>query len=1058
MNSSTTLRRVEFATPTAHDLKWVCARIDRTVADNVPQVVGSGVIFKINSEFYLITAAHCIGDKSKQECYPPEQFRVSLVGVPHEGNTISGKFCDDNPKVFFDDDMDFAMIRVVFDNEEVLSGFDYENRSKFVGSDIDAAAGAFSTVAFRAQNNMGQHLEMKSINNLQYKIKENVQASGMKLADLEGISGAGVFTKMGSTIYCVGIVKGYPKEQKQFDNVLIRRIPDLGDTNIMRSTYEEFSGLPMLSFGNDIAKLRYNRAWKELYNFLVSDVNDEARYSTLLKEIKDAKPAYPNPKNVEYQSLVERLLSSGHTPIPSVPGREEPKRGTEWSENDLLAYSLALADIGWWIGLYAMPPGMTDKLRKEDVFRKSGQRGTTITGYSDIEVSKPSGTDDEGKYELIMRDAFSLDFDKMRSRIAAWNPGVGFLGKKVILESLWSDSGSDIQTEHQKELKRVLEQCNECERREQPELAPLNLEEQFIATALYNSCQSMFNWKERLKLEKFLVAGLDSPAEVLKYIAERIEKTESKVYPYGVRVTPLDDDVDYESLPAALRIIQYLINTGLPSSTVPAAMWYKVFRHLYRTFPISVTYFTLTHRDENLVKRCAQDVAYSEDKTISEFRPHLLSQLLDILYRSSTPRKLNMNIINMIMELIPAVEESVWFDKLMSQLESSDGIGRVNFSNVTHREWPNRLLEIVAGHTLRPGNVAKLLGWMSARFPDNPGLFGYLVPWLNLSDDVLADPDAEMALTSILESEKISHTFPIYAQLCLDGLLSEDNRMRMQRSICDDDLRWVENDPDAIRIISHMPVDDVTIVKIKQILLSTDIWECGIGFPDGGGISFSHTSTPDINNLSERVKWDKSEIDVILNNLAQNLSLIERVATSKMRMSFHWHFFADVLVEMKKFLTRHKAHDASSGLLERIDALLQNVNCGQSLQSWLLSDNPQTLENALNILDHSIKLSNGKTDDFKVEISILITRATLRDASSLGVITGFIAKLAVDYPDSMIREYSEQLRNMLKSLFAVNYEKYNLNALQLRKNLEAIRDVLSQVPAKGQDNDPICFK
>ena len=165
---------------------------------------------------------------------------------------------------------------------------------------------------------------------------------------------------------------------------------------------------------------------------------------------------------------------------------------------------------------------------------------------------------------------------------------------------------------------------------------------------------------------------------------------------------------------------------------------------------------------------------------------------------------------------------------------------------------------------------------------------------------------------------------------------------------------------------------------------------------------------------------------------------MEKVPRDQPIISFHDQVLNGLLVEMRKFASMHEGSTRVSSLIQRIDALLAIRNNCDSLRMWLLSDQANTVESGLTLLEHRIKRSAGAVGDFKDEITAVITRAILRDKETLGTITGFIAWLISEYPESMIEEYGPQVRNMLSSLASVDHEKYNFNALLFRKNIESI--------------------
>ena len=168
---------------------------------------------------------------------------------------------------------------------------------------------------------------------------------------------------------------------------------------------------------------------------------------------------------------------------------------------------------------------------------------------------------DSDIYESILRALFVLDFARAIDICTDWNPKKEiFLSKKLMLLHLLNQKDDDLSNLVDK---RITEK-------------PDGIEIAFIDTVIANQCD--FQIPAKYSYEGFNRAGLDSPGEVLESFLNKIDKTIEKLSVYGTHTTQLIDNVDTSSFPAALRVINYLIESGIP--TTEGFVW-TVYNHSF---------------------------------------------------------------------------------------------------------------------------------------------------------------------------------------------------------------------------------------------------------------------------------------------------------------------------------------------------------------------------------------------------------------------------------------------------------------------------------------------
>ncbi len=1022
-----------FERPNLHILKWVCARISRKEDGENSVLAGSGVLFKMKGDFYVLTAAHCMGESLSSDDY--SKFTVSLGGVDDMNEEFKVIGCEGYCE---EDDKDYALLKINF-NPSGSMEFNYDRQIKFVGSDIREAHDAVATFGYRKGDDFGEayKLERKSLFN--YRIAEGIQASGLDLSDLEGLSGSGIFTQYGDVLYCVGFVKGYPTGRKTLDDVSFRRIPELPDDAIWRNSFECYQEHPIESLDVSIPQIEYYKVWRQMLHLLSSAVVDKEKYGQLIGDIRCLKERYPWPKSTSIQEAVGNKIIISHFPIRNLDGSlRDPLKNPEWSSNDKKAYALVLADMGQWPGLYQLPETAPQDFRKSPEFVKHFQRAGTITGNFDLESVGIDEDTDEGAYEAIMRAAFSLDFKEMKIKADRWHRSDEcFFAKKVILDSLWG------QDEYREKLEEVLIKCNHEENNGFRDTSPLCMEEQFVAALSLNLTNDWENKESRLSFDKFYAEGLAFPGEVIRKIAENIDRKEERIRPYGVNILSSFSTRNEESFPSALRVVQYLLNTGLPTSSENGSMvspeiWYKVFRHIFDKFPLAVIFYTLCYRNDDLTRRCAQEMAFTENELFVDFRSTLPKEFVKCFIDPDTPKLLKHSLIVMVMELLPVVSETEWFDEVMMLLEN-DFFSGISFENVDERDWPFKLMEVVINETREEANIARLLHWLADRYGRNAKLFRYLVANFHFSKELIEIPSVREDLRRITGSNRLSETYPLFLGLKNNNILYGEWQDQLNEMLAADDLKWTANDRDGLRILSYTLQDEALLAKIRRVVLRYDVWGCGVKENSVDSRDFSYH----LEGFADEMGWSNDELDRIFRNMDENLTLIESTMNNsnlKKRIAYK---VSVLMLEMKQFIQKYISGYDFRSLLGRIDRNLVYFNGIEQSFEYLLSNDYPKYSHGLELLKQGVDSSG--IEKYRDEIGMVIDRISLLHSPGIGESAAFLANLLHNnnYKSEMIKYFGRRLNLMVKSIRHIDFRQFNLHAVFFRRILAQLSEDLA---------------
>ncbi len=1011
----------KFQTPHFKQLKSVAVRIDYAREGEAFAVKGSGILYKPQGEFYVITAAHVLID-DKNNVLPIEDFRLSLPILEENGyfKIIELKRID------VAEDIDFALLKVNY-KPSSLNSFDYDAGLCFVGEDIEQS-GYVGIVGFRAHEEKGEIQKAECTAHRIYQFDKSYTAESKTPELLKGYSGAGLYLNDNGRLYCMGYVVKIAPEYSHLDSFEIRYIPDLGDPIIWHQSVDEFILLPNKSYGNNSAQREYYKVWRELLNCISDKEIDQQKYSELIQKIKEAKIRYPYPKSIDIQEYVIQRLFRNHINFPS--SLDEQKKDVSWTEYDKETLLLALEDLGQWPQLYGQLPDGLNDLSKNPNAQKVLNRTTTLTGHKKFEAILPDSNTDHGCYELIMRAAFQLDFTEMKKLTFSWNPkDDAYVAKRAILGSLWNEN-RDYREKYGKEspimkrLKNLIQSNGIC------------VEEKFIATVIYNICNSVY--PNEFSYEQFQKDGLDSPSEVIQYITDKIDKAKEDCVPYGIHVTHILGGEDTTSFPASLKLVQYLINTGLLTSNpwreiVSAPIWYKVFRHLYRDLPPACFFYTLLYHNEKLVVKCGQDIAYTDDEYVVKQRPLYLRLINRALLNPDTPQRIIESALLIATQLFQAVYEAEWFEDFSKvavyMLET------IPFENVSYRDSVFKYLEEGISHVNDVAHKIIIFKEVSARLSKNPLLLSYLLGGsLDFDETMMEDKEVSFQLDSLSQQYKLQILHPVYQALNNKELIPQSIRDFIENKAKEEGLEFAKGDSNAMRLLSYLLISPENVTKLKDIILQSDIWNCGV---NEAATSFTDPSAIELERFND-LNWATEEKVAIAENMAKNLGLMESVDPNR---PYRTHFigqYVNLLGGMRHFLTKQSNTDFPNkeSLMERIENLLCKWSDASNLKEMLISKDYNTLSQGISLLVSHIE--HGNPEDYLEEIRIIIDSVILQTDTALSSSMAFVGYMVKKYPVIMRDTFTASLKLIQKSYQEWDYEQTNVKVIEFRQHLANI--------------------
>ena len=982
--------------PNIELLEAISVKIECINSQNKIHTTGTGTLFACRGSFYVITAAHCIQEETA-DSFPIENIKISLPRYRKSYIEVKGVL------LFMpNDEYVFALLAVNFNIEPNSVFIDYENEIRFIGK--DEFENNTCLYGYTSTEPNGRKFRTYMVSSDTYTIKEDISPTGADFSRvMKGSSGGGIFVRYKDWICCVGYVKSRMTEKDRLDDIKIRRIPveineKLSYPLLLSSILDnQITGRP--SSGRSGVEIEYINRWKELNQLLSS--NEDG--NKILDEIQSLRKQYPHIKFVANQERVINTLL---------------RKGGQWSFCERRAFIYALQDRGLWPTLYGE---LTNTGNLDDIpeLKYMMLRASTFAcGLTDGAYVLDESTD-EGMYELVLREAYKLEFDKMYELTNSWTPSELWAAKKALLINLFRED-KDCLTP----VKLFIEN------RENP------ASERFVASLIYNVTSQII--PQPYKYTEYWKEGVEAPSDIISHIACHIDKQKLQPKIFGVHSTKIWGGQDSTSFPESIRLLQYLVNTGLTTkfgiyNIVDIEHWMKAFRHLIHFIPYPTIYYTLQYSDEKTVRWAGQMIAYSDDSFLAEVRPSLLISLLKSLRMKHVPRYLYMGLYYLSLELYMTVPEDLWYDEF-KQSVLYYFFNEIDAKNVSTSDAIYKNLFNAIQCVKKVERRQEIFVILTKKLPQNVHLISMLLCnalWVDA--DFAAINEVSKNLWATINETLISQSYNILYMFNRVNALSKEQKEAIDNKIVTEDLSFSKNDYPALINLSHLAISSKSISKIKQIVLTGDIWNCGIT-----DSCYTDPSPYHIEIFDDKVTWTEDEWLQIQFNMKQNLDLIEKHKEMGKSSNFYNCMYIDLLSDMKMFMIRLQQKNGINvdDMIQRINTDIEELSGFENLLEALSSDDYNKVNVALNLLNVYLK-----TEDFmkyKSEINLILSKVVLKQSGDIDNCINFIAFLMQRYPVEMKENFGDLLLCLLKNYSDYDFEKMNFRVPVVNHRLSLI--------------------
>ena len=976
----------------AISVKIECLNSEKEVLNN-----GTGTLFSKGGLYYVITAAHCIQYNDTPDHFDKTNIRITLP-------RISKDIIEVNEIIVFnlEDPIDFALLSVKFNIDNISITFDYDNNIRLLSKD------EFGTntclYGYTSSEPSGRMFRTHMVSSDTYAIDENISATGVEFSRvMKGSSGGGIFVGYEDWICCVGYVKSRMTEKDRLDDIKIRRIPvEINEKlsyPLFLSSIQDNQITGRSIVGRSDVEVEYINKWNELSQML----SNNADANKILDEIQTLRRQYPYVKFITNQERVINTLL---------------RKGEQWSLYERRSFIYALQDRGLWPTLYGELTNTGDLNEIPELKYMMLRASTFACGLTDGAYALDESTD-EGMYELILREAYKFEFDKMYELINAWNPSEIWAAKKALLVNLFREDKDCLIP-----VKKFIEN------RKSP------ASERFVASIIYNVTSQII--PQPYKYTEFWKEGIEAPSDIMSYIADHIDKEKLQPKIFGVHSTLILGGQDITSFPESIRLLQYLVNTGLTTkfgiyNIVNIEHWMKAFRHLVHFIPYPTIYYTLQYADEKTVRWAGQMIAYSDDKFFIEVRPSLLISLLKSLRMEHVPRYLKMGLYYLTQELYMSVPEDMWYDEFKQSVLYYFA-DEIDAKNVSTSDAIYKNLFYAIQCIKKVERRQEIFVILTKKMPQNVHLISLLLCGaLWVDKDFVAMDEVSKYLWKIINNTLISQSYSVLCEFKRVDALSAEQKEAIDNKIATEDLSFSKSDYPALINLSHLAISSKSISKIKQIVLTGDIWNCGIT-----DSCYTDPSPYHIEIFDDKVTWTEDEWQQIQINMKLNLDLIEKHKEIGESSNFYNCMYIDLLSDMKMFMIRLQQKNGINvdDMIQRVNTDIEELSGFENLLDALSSDDYNRVNVALNLLNVLLRTDNF--DKHKSEINLVISKVALKQSADIDNCINFIAFLMLHYPVEMKKNFGNLLLCLLKNYADYDFEKMNFRVPVINHRLSLI--------------------
>ena len=750
----------------------------------------------------------------------------------------------------------------------------------------------------------------------------------------------------------------------------------------------------------------YRKLWEDI-------LNSKNLSKRKLEYIEKKKKLCRFPKVIFHQEhLVQRLMT--HEPLTA---------------EKAFLFSHAVKDIGQIPSYYVNYHKEDAELSKQPIWIQLIEREKTLHGSMET-----IGETEENWaiYEQIQRYLFNLDFSGSKELVCNWNAKDYWSQNKVMRMAVYEDQYEESQ--------KILDESIKKEK---------NPSEKLYAITLANFISRY--WPKPYNTDEFWRYGLDGQGDMLNYMMSSLRGKKEKPKRRGWIGSTWNLGSDNGDYVKSLRILQFIIDTGvyvfLPGHIMfDIADWYVVFQNLYEYFPYPCYFYSIQYNDREIQRRIGEEFAYNEN--LQDFNKDILIKSIDAIEKSDTPPSFMNGILNVSSALYFVVDETIWFEKFK---ESIFSVFLQRLQNLKDSDELTFNVKFALGSLRNPENIYWAFQQLMSRYTINEDVVSriivnnLLIQYIqkkNLINDIFIFPN-------VLNRNSLD----LLDTLNKEGFLSNECITSICEVVRDTDvLNFPYDRVSLFQIFNLVKTDNQSIEKIKQVLLSMNIWHCG--FLSDNEYGWTEPMYIRLNLLNDKINWTDEEFDVIKENLIINVSTYDKTHKFLHEESFLKGVQVRYLSDMIKFIDGLKGerNHALLSTREKIERLLLDRTQYADNIDLLMSEQSADVDQAMgNIYEGVIHYGLEK---YQSDFDFLIDRAIMKSPIALTRNLRCIKLIVAKNVSKIINlGYAKKLHKLL----AVYKDSKSWSSLDLRFAFNYLHFVAKTLRQNGESDEVIDF-
>ena len=280
---------------------------------------------------------------------------------------------------------------------------------------------------------------------------------------------------------------------------------------------------------------------------------------------------------------------------------------------------------------------------------------------------------------------------------------------------------------------------------------------------------------------------------------------------------------------------------------------------------------------------------------------------------------------------------------------------------------------------------------------------------LHVDRELMEDGGFVSTLMEVINGNLLKDTYMISSKFGQNEFAGEELRTLIDYKAKHDALDFGSETTNAVCILSDVVRDETVKERMREILLNTDMWNCGI--------TQEHFTDPQpigLETVDKHIGWTGNDWRRIAENMIVNMDLMEKHGT---KIAAREHFkkeYIRLLQYMQDFaqMIKENYHYDANSVIERIELILTEMRDYDTVINAISKDDYNSIVDGIFFLKDKIRTSGFVS--CLLEVSVLLNRILLQKKEALGCCLSMVEYLLMNNKDEMIEKFDGLLVEILK--------------------------------------------